>query len=105
MVKRFQRRIENFSCDFCGAEVIGDGYTDHCPVCLLGKHVDIFPGDRLEECHGQLTPITILERKSIQSLEYQCQKCGETMINRVAAADSRQAVLELAKSLAKKVTH
>ncbi len=105
MVKKFQRKPEDFSCDQCGTKVTGNGYTDHCPQCLYGKHVDIFPGDRLEECHGLLQPIAILERAGVRSLEYQCQKCGELSKNKLAENDNEQAVLDLAKELAKKFSH
>lgn len=105
MVKKFQRKPEDFVCEHCGASVVGNGYTDHCPSCLYGKHVDIFPGDRLEECHGLLEPIAILKRGEVQSLEYQCQKCGETSKNRLAENDSPEAMILLAKELAKKFSH
>lgn len=105
MVKKFQRKEEDFTCEHCGAKVRGNGYTDHCPECLYGKHVDIFPGDRLEECHGLLIPIAILEKKGVRSLEYQCQKCGEISKNRLAEDDSSEAVVRLAQALAKKFSH
>jgi len=50
--KRFQKRIEDFVCERCGAFVKGTGYTDHCPECLWSKHVDVNPGDREAECGG-----------------------------------------------------
>lgn len=105
MVKKFQRKPEDFICENCKAKVKGNGYTDHCPECLYGKHVDIFPGDRLEECHGLLKPIAIMEKGGVQSLEYQCQKCGSTSKNRLAANDSPEAMISLAKELAKKFSH
>lgn len=105
MVKKFQRTPEDFVCDNCAAEVKGNGYTDHCPKCLYGKHVDIFPGDRLEECHGLLQPIAVLERKGVRSLEYQCQNCGELSKNRLAENDSEEAVVTLVTELAKKFSH
>jgi Zn finger protein HypA/HybF involved in hydrogenase expression len=37
-MKNFVRRKENFICEACGKKVTGDGYTDHCPACLWGKH-------------------------------------------------------------------
>ena len=40
---KFKRKKENFVCENCGAEVKGDGFTNHCPKCLYSKHVDIFP--------------------------------------------------------------
>jgi ribosomal protein L37E len=97
MVKKFQRRRENFVCERCGMSVVGDGYTDHCPACLWGKHVDIFPGDRLEECHGLLKPIAFVQKKSSGVLEYQCQRCGEAMNNRLGDSDSRETLVTLAK--------
>lgn len=105
MVKKFQRKAEDFVCEQCKAPVVGDGYTDHCPQCLYGKHVDIFPGDRLEECHGLLRPTAILKKGGTQSLEYQCQKCGETSKNRLADNDSKEAIIALAQELAKKFSH
>src|SRR3990167_4839651 len=56
-VKKFQRKIEDFVCENCGCGVKGDGYTNHCPKCLWGKHVDVNPGDREEECGGMMKPI------------------------------------------------
>lgn len=105
MVKKFQRKVENFTCEHCGAKVQGNGYTDHCPECLYGKHVDIFPGDRLEECQGNLKPIGLLEIKGVRSLEYQCQRCGELSKNRLAPNDSEEAILNLAKELVKKLNY
>ncbi|MEK7158524.1 MAG: RNHCP domain-containing protein, partial [Patescibacteria group bacterium] len=46
MSRTFQRRVEDFTCESCGAQVTGDGYTNHCPQCLVSKHVDVYPGDR-----------------------------------------------------------
>lgn len=105
MVKKFQRKPEDFTCEHCGATVKGNGYTDHCPECLYGKHVDIFPGDRLEECHGLLRPVAILKKGENHSLEYQCQKCGEVVKNKLAENDSQEAFLKLAQELAKKFSH
>ncbi len=105
MVKKFQRKPEDFVCEQCATTVKGNGYTDHCPECLYGKHVDIFPGDRLEECHGLLKPIAIIKKGDVQSLEYQCQKCGELSKNKLAENDSSDAVLRLAEDLAKKFSH
>ena len=100
MVKKFQKRQEDFVCEQCGAAVKGDGYTDHCPVCLFGKHVDIFPGDRLEECHGILVPIGLTTKKGGQVIEYQCEKCHEKMSNRAADNDSPETLVALAQQLA-----
>jgi rubrerythrin len=74
--KKFQRRIENFVCDHCGATVKGNGYTDHCPICLWGKHVDINPGDRAADCRGLMKLIRTEMNKEKYLLYYTCKKCG-----------------------------
>ena len=75
MPKKFQRTIEDFVCGNCGAKVKGNGYTNHCPVCLWSKHVDIHPGDRAEACGGLMEPIAVdLEREGYR-ITYRCQKC------------------------------
>jgi hypothetical protein len=57
MGKKFTKRIEDFTCEVCGAKVKGTGFTDHCPQCLVtGKHVDVFPGDRKAACGGLMKP-------------------------------------------------
>jgi Zn finger protein HypA/HybF involved in hydrogenase expression len=48
----FKRTIEDFTCEHCGEQVTGNGFTNHCPQCLWSKHVDIDPGDRLALCGG-----------------------------------------------------
>ena len=41
----FTRNIEDFTCEHCGATVKGNGYTNHCPMCLWSKHVDVDQGE------------------------------------------------------------
>ena len=50
---------EQFVCENCGFNVPKLGYScrNHCPKCLHSKHVDKNPGDREEECHGDLEPV------------------------------------------------
>ena len=62
MVKKFSRCKEDFVCENCGEKVSGDGYTNHCPVCLCSKHVDINPGDRQNECMGLMETIEVEEK-------------------------------------------
>jgi rubrerythrin len=77
-VKKFQKRIEDFTCQNCGKEVRGDGFTNHCPECFFSLHVDIFPGDRLESCHGKMEPVDIESGKGGKYIIiHKCQKCGE----------------------------
>ncbi len=74
--KRFQKKIEDFTCEHCGAIVKGKGYTDHCPKCLWSKHVDINPGDRKSECKGLMEPIGVEIKNKKYIINYRCIKCG-----------------------------
>lgn len=87
MSEKFQRRKEDFDCLNCGTQVIGNGFTDHCPNCLYSQHVDINPGDRANECRGMLRPIDIAPNKSGYKIFYECQKCGLKMSNKSADND------------------
>ncbi|MCW6159483.1 MAG: RNHCP domain-containing protein [Candidatus Micrarchaeales archaeon] len=74
--RRFTRRSEDFVCDNCGKEVKGNGYTDHCPRCLYGKHVDVNPGDRKSNCRGALVPTSATHDRGGFVIHYKCKKCG-----------------------------
>jgi len=76
MNKKFQRCRESFVCLNCGAEIVGNGYTNHCPYCLWSKHVDINPGDRAEHCAGQMQPIKVLLKHGKLIIQHRCLKCG-----------------------------
>ncbi|MFH1706009.1 MAG: RNHCP domain-containing protein [Patescibacteria group bacterium] len=93
--KRFTRKIENFTCEVCGAKVEGTGYTDHCPSCLWSKHVDIFPGDRRAECGGLMKPIGVTRKKGVWRILYRCQKCGYKRFNNADPSDDYQKIIEL----------
>jgi hypothetical protein len=94
-IKKFQRKIEDFTCGNCGAKVKGNGYTNHCPVCLWSKHVDINPGDRAAECGGLMKPIDIELKKGQYTIVQKCQKCGHIRKNKVAKEDSMDKVAEI----------
>lgn len=94
-VKKFQRRIENFTCEKCGAEVYGNGYTDHCPVCLWGKHMDVNPGDRAADCGGQMEPVRVYKKSSTYIIEYICKKCGHKFRVKSARDDDFDALIKL----------
>ena len=96
MSQKFQRKIEDFVCAKCGAEVKGNGYTNHCPKCLWSKHVDIHPGDRAEACNGLMEPIAVdLERHGF-SITYRCLKCGFVGKNKSRAEDDSEIILKIA---------
>ncbi len=100
--KKFQRRKEDFTCGHCGAQVVGDGYTNHCPECLWSMHVDVDPGDRLATCDGLMPPIDFLTVKNEDILTHKCQVCGHTKRNRVAKRDNRDTLYAFAVALAKR---
>ena len=95
-MKNFIRKKENFVCQKCGFEVIGDGYTDHCQKCLWGKHVDEeIPGDRASECRGLMEPIRVMYEKGEYKIEYRCIKCGHGFKVRSDMGDDRDKLIEL----------
>ena len=94
--KQFQRTRENFTCEHCGAEVTGTGYTNHCPACLWSKHVDINPGDRAEVCQGLMKPAQILLGEP-QRILHRCIKCGHERPNKVSPEDDFDKILGVMK--------
>ena len=95
-MKNFKRVMENFVCEHCGSTVFGNGYTDHCPECLWGKHMDSeIPGDRASECKGLMKPMRVLYTKGKMRIEYRCVECGHIFLVDSAESDNREKLLEL----------
>jgi len=92
---RFRRTIENFECAHCGAAVTGDGYTNHCPLCLWSAHVDVIPGDRANPCGGLMEPVAILYEHDAFRIVHRCTVCGAQHPNRVHEHDDPEAVRAL----------
>ncbi len=95
MKKLFQRTIENFTCERCGAEVKGNGYTNHCPQCLWSKHVDVNPGDRAGKCGGMMRPVSVIKSKGEYVLENRCERCGYKKKNKLSSGDDFDAAIAL----------
>jgi rubrerythrin len=95
---KFTRTIENFTCEHCGAKVKGNGYTNHCPVCLYSKHVDINPGDRLNSCNGLMKPISVEIKSGEYILTQKCEKCGFEKKNKTVPEDNFEVILGLTKA-------
>ncbi len=96
MGRKFARNIEDFICMNCGAHVKGNGYTDHCPVCLYSMHVDINPGDRKCTCLGVMKPVrSSLDRAGSFTIEYVCTKCGARKRVKAAPNDSKDVLMAL----------
>lgn len=96
-VKKFQKRLEDFVCEKCEKKVRGSGYTNHCPFCLWSKHVDIFPGDRLEPCQSLMRPIGVIVKGDANILLHECIKCGYRIKNKVSTEDDFDKVIEISK--------
>lgn len=95
MSRKFQRRIEDFTCEHCGALVTGDGYTNHCPVCLWSKHVDVNPGDRAADCGGLMEPVGAEQKSGEIIIVHRCVECHHIKRNRTASADDFDLLVEL----------
>lgn len=96
---RFKKMKEDFNCDHCGAIVVGNGYTNHCPKCLWSKHVDEFPGDRAAECNGAMEPIGLITTGKDWVIVHRCQKCSKTIKNRKAVNDDSETIISLSKKI------
>lgn len=101
-MKKFKRTIENFVCENCGKEVIGNGYTNHCPNCLYSKHVDINPGDRMSTCGGLMKPIEIQQKNGEFIILHRCEKCGFERKNKVVDGDNFDEIIKIMKSMCNK---
>lgn len=96
-MKKFNMVNESFICENCGSNVEKSDYTarDHCPKCLYSKHVDINPGDRLNNCHGLLEPIGIEKFKDTYKIIYKCLKCNQTRKNIISTDDDMNLIIKL----------
>ena len=98
-MKKFNELDEEFICENCHKHVDRLNYSsrDHCNYCLYSKHVDINPGDRLNECRGLLKPIGIEKHKDTFKIIYRCEKCRKTHKNIMARDDNMDIIIEISK--------
>ncbi len=94
----FKRTVEDFTCAQCGAYVRGSGFTNHCPVCLWSKHVDIHPGDRAAACGGMMKPVSVEGSSPDYTLVHRCLVCAMERRNRTVHQDSAAAIVALASA-------
>lgn len=99
-MKTFFKNDNEFICENCGKKVDKLNYTtrDHCPYCLYSKHVDINPGDRLNNCKGLLKPIGIEKYKDTYKIIYMCNKCKKIHKNIIAKDDDMNIIIEISKN-------
>jgi hypothetical protein len=102
----------DFTCHYCQAHVCtqpilsGVNNRNHCPYCLWSRHVDQFrAGDRMSACKAVMEPIglTVKQRQKKYGsgrtgelmLIHRCSDCGKLSINRIAADDLTERLMEL----------
>jgi len=95
--EQFKKRMEDFICEHCDAENIGNGFTNHCSTCLWSKHVDIHPGDREAGCGGLMKPIGTEGIVGKYDLVFECQQCGAIKRNKVNTRDNFDEIIRIAK--------
>ena len=101
--KRFTKNDEGFVCSHCGKTVLPLKKTsrDHCPFCLWSLHLDVLPGDRANDCGGEMKPYYAEpDPKKGFVIYYRCQKCGQTHRNRSTPEgadqpDNRELLIQL----------
>jgi len=95
---KFVENNEAFICIACGQEVPPhpSSSRDHCNHCLTGQHVDVNPGDRMNECRGVLEPIGLQMRSGKTQIVYRCQKCHAQVLNVAAPDDNADLITDLA---------
>lgn len=97
-MKTFTKNIENFICAHCGADVVGTGYTNHCPKCLWSRDVDINPGDRASTCGGMMRPISIEPERDHFIITHKCEKCGKSRRQRTSPDDDMNTIIALSQN-------
>ncbi len=102
----------DFTCihckNFVSADPIMAGVQNrnHCPYCLYSRHVDLFEaGDRMAACKGEMRPVGLTMKRTRNKyarenqgelmLIHQCTACGKVSINRIAADDDADLLLEV----------
>lgn len=105
------RQDGDFQCKKCQIYVTSNPLVsgvlnrNHCPCCLWSRHVDLFqPGDRLSACKSLMKPIGLTLKRTRNKygseageimLVHQCQACSFISINRIAADDVPQNILQV----------
>jgi DNA-directed RNA polymerase subunit RPC12/RpoP len=94
---QFIENNEGFICVKCGREVPPhpSSSRDHCHHCLTSLHVDVNPGDRMNECGGILEPIGLQAKSGKTQIVYRCRNCHAQVFNLVAPDDNAELIAEL----------
>ncbi len=103
MTKKFQKKVEDFTCEKCGTLTKGNGFTNHCTQCLWSKHVDNNPGDRESLCGGLMEPVGVEKGKESFKVIHRCQICAIEKRNSMTLDDNFDTLAALAKKIAEKM--
>ena len=93
----FKKVVEDFTCEHCGHENVGSGFTDHCEKCLWSKHVDIDPGDRSASCKGMMRPVDVEKKNGEYRILNKCGKCGFERFSPILPHDDFDVAVALQK--------
>jgi len=102
----------DFTCQHCHSYVSAAAWLsgvqnrNHCPYCLWSRHLDLFEsGDRLAACKAPMRPIGLTLKRNRNKyarvasgelmLVHLCTDCERLSINRIAADDVPEAILEV----------
>jgi RNHCP domain len=98
----FRRMVEDFTCEHCGADNAGDGYTNHCAHCLWSRHVDVEPGDRAASCGGLMEPVDALLERDRWFVVHRCTGCGVRRRCRTSPDDDLAVAVEVVRRRAER---
>ena len=104
-----------FKCRHCQAYIYalhmisGVQNRNHCPFCLWSRHVDhAQAGDRMSACKANMQPLGLTLKRGHNRygrethgelmLIHRCKDCGKLSINRLAADDQAERLMELYRS-------
>jgi hypothetical protein len=106
-----QETFGDFRCANCGHFVSaahwlsGVHNRNHCPYCLWSRHLDLYvAGDRLSACKAPMQPVALTSKRSRNKyargqgelmLVHLCVECSDVSINRIAADDDADTLLEV----------
>ncbi len=111
MKYRFDTIGSDFRCKHCHAyvstdpNVSGVNNRNHCPYCLHSRHMDMLEaGDRLSACKAEMRPVGLALKKTSKKygkqqgelmIIHQCSECESISVNRTAADDDADTILEI----------
>ena len=101
----------DFRCLHCGYPVSVNpilsavGHRNHCPYCLWSRHLDLLAaGDRLSACKAPMRPLGLTFKRAHKKygqvgvgelmLVHICTDCGRVSLNRIAADDDVDCLLD-----------